>query len=188
LFGHWWYEGPLFIEYFIRKATEEQEQFLVASPGDFLRLGLPLQIATPCPSSWGDKGYHEVWLNGSNDWIYRHLHRGGEKMRELAASFPAAEGATKRALNQSLRELLLAQASDWPFIMTAGTMTGYARSRIEDHMIRFNALYDQIMNGCIDEEWLAQIEARDNVFPQLDYRVFLPLKDTVPVETGAASY
>ncbi len=188
LFGHWWYEGPLFIEHFIRKATEEQEQFLVASPGDFLQLGLPLQIATPCPSSWGDKGYHEVWLNGSNDWIYRHLHRGGEKMRELAAAFPAAEGITERALNQGLRELLLGQASDWPFIMTAGTMTEYARSRIEDHLIRFNTLYDQIMNDRIDEAWLAQIESKDNVFPQLDYRIFLPLKDTVPVETNAGGY
>ncbi len=182
LFGHWWFEGPLFLEHFIRKASREQDLFCITSPVEYLKMDLPLQIATPCPSSWGDKGYHEVWLNGSNDWIYRHLHRGASRMVDLASRHPQADPLQARALNQAARELLLAQSSDWPFIMTAGHMDEYARSRVEEHMVRFNRLDRQICGGSIDEGWLRRLEEKDNIFPNLDYHVFTPLEQTVPVE------
>jgi 1,4-alpha-glucan branching enzyme len=185
LFGHWWFEGPLFLEHFIRKSSKSQDKFLIASPSDYLSQNLPLQIATPCPSSWGDKGYHEVWLNGTNDWIYRHLHHAADRMRGLAYHHPQADPLKARALNQAARELLLAQSSDWPFIMTAGHMDSYARSRVEEHMVRFNRLHRQISEGSIDEGWLARLEEKDNIFPHLDYRVYTPLEETVPVEEPA---
>lgn len=184
LFGHWWFEGPLFLEHFIRKATTDQDKFLVTSPEEYLKLNQPLQISTPCPSSWGDKGYHEVWLNSSNDYTYRHLHRGAKKMKEMSSAYPGAEGVKKRALNQAARELLLAQSSDWPFIMTAGTMDNYARSRLEDHMVRFTRLYRQITENNIDEGWLAKLEEKDNIFPDIDYKVFMPLEETVTIQEG----
>ena len=43
-------------------------------------------------SSWGDKGYHDVWLNSGNDWIYRHLITAAERMVALANRFPHADG------------------------------------------------------------------------------------------------
>ena len=47
-----------------------------------------VQVAQPTLSSWGYKGYCEVWLEGSNDWIYRHLHAGADRMVELARENP----------------------------------------------------------------------------------------------------
>ena len=52
-----------------------------------------------------------------------------------------------RALRQAARELLLAQASDWPFILRTGTSPDYARKRPKDHLLRFTALYDQLTKG-----------------------------------------
>ncbi len=189
LFGHWWFEGPLFLEHFIRKATTEQDSFYLVSPSDYLNLNQPLQLSTPCSSSWGDKGYHEVWLNGDNDWIYRHLHRGTAKMTELAANYPEPSELGRRALNQAAREILLAQSSDWPFIITAGTMDNYARGRLKDHMIRFNRLYQQITTGNIDIAWLSALEEKDNIFPDINYQVFSPLHLTekLPLTKKAAS-
>jgi len=107
-------------------------------------------------SSWGWKGYSEVWLEGSNDWIYRHLHKASERMIELATLHPYAEGITKRALNQAARELLLAQSSDWAFIMKTGTAVEYARKRTNEHILNFNRLYEDIKRNSIDETWLRE--------------------------------
>jgi 1,4-alpha-glucan branching enzyme len=76
----------------------------------------------------------------------------------------------RRALNQALRELLLAQSSDWAFIMGTGTHTSYAIRRTKDHLIRFTRLYEDIRSNVLDMEWLADIEYKDNIFPDLDYR------------------
>jgi 1,4-alpha-glucan branching enzyme len=127
-----------------------------------------LQVSQPTESSWGYKGYHEVWCEGSNDWIYRHLHEGADRMVELARQHPDAHDVTRRALNQAARELLLVQSSDWAFIMKTGTMVGYAHERTKVHVANFNHLYDQIKGGHIDEPWLSEIERRHNVFPDID--------------------
>jgi 1,4-alpha-glucan branching enzyme len=96
----------------------------------------------------------------------------GERMVELAHRHPDARGLRRRALDQAARELLLAQASDWPFIMKTGTTTPYAVRRVCDHVNRFNALYDSLQRGTISEAWLADLEQRDNLFPELDYRIY----------------
>ncbi|HBF38031.1 MAG TPA: DUF1957 domain-containing protein, partial [Firmicutes bacterium] len=134
--------------------------------------------------SWGYKGFNEVWLEGSNDWIYRHLHKIADRMVELAQSFPNADGELKRALNQAARELLLLQSSDWAFIMKTGTMVDYAIKRTKNHIHRFNTLYDQIKYNRIDSEYLLRLEERDNIFPEIDYKVYQtsPSFDRVPEE------
>jgi len=126
----------------------------------------------PSMSSWGYKGYNEVWLEGSNDWIYPHLHMMADRMVELAGRFPHADGSLRRALNQAARELLLAQSSDWAFIMKTGTMVEYAHKRTRDHIGRFDRLYKDILAGSINEKWLGEVENRDNIFPDIDYRVY----------------
>ena len=122
-------------------------------------------------SSWGWKGYNEVWLQGSNDWIYRHLHTASQRMTTLVKEYPNAKGLIKRALNQILRELLLAQGSDWAFIMATGTHSSYAIRRTKEHLLRFNRLYEDIESNNIDENWLSEIEYRDNIFPDIDYHL-----------------
>jgi 1,4-alpha-glucan branching enzyme len=129
-------------------------------------------VSTPSLSSWGYKGYGEVWLEGSNDWIYRHLHKAADRMVELAQRFPHADGGLRRALNQAARELLLAQSSDWAFIMKTGSHVEYAVRRTKEHILRFTRLYDDILGNRIDEGWLGDIEYRDNIFPEIDYRVY----------------
>ncbi|MCX7661936.1 MAG: DUF1957 domain-containing protein, partial [Candidatus Omnitrophica bacterium] len=79
----------------------------------------------------------------------------------------------KRALNQALRELLLAQSSDWAFIMGTGTHVGYAIRRTKEHLLNFLKLYEDINQNTIDEAWLSQVEYKNNIFPDIDYRVHI---------------
>lgn len=173
LFGHWWYEGPDFINYLARKIYYNQNTIKMITPSEYLEIYPVNQIATPSLSSWGHKGYSEVWLEGSNDWIYRHLHKAAERMTELAGRFPNAEGVLKRALTQAARELLLLQSSDWAFIMKTGTMVEYAVKRTKGHIHGFNRLYEEIMENKIDEVYLKELEWKDNIFPDVDYRIYI---------------
>jgi 1,4-alpha-glucan branching enzyme len=172
LFGHWWYEGPLFLEMLFRKMQYDQATVAPVVPTAYLEEYPTQQVATPATSSWGYKGYGEVWLDGSNHWIYRHLHKAAERMTELARSHPESSGLLRRALNQAARELLLAQASDWAFILKTGTATHYATQRTCDHINRFNELYESIHRGAVNADWLSHIEHKDNLFPFVDYRVY----------------
>jgi len=170
LFGHWWYEGPEFLDFFVRKAYYDQQVFKLATPEDYLREHPTNQVAEPSPSSWGEEGYYRVWLNETNEWIYPHLHVAQTRMTELARQFPNAEGLQQRALRQAAQELLLAQSSDWPFILRTGTSPEYARKRVKDHLLSFLSLYEQLIAGRVDEVQLERLEATDNVFPGVDYR------------------
>jgi 1,4-alpha-glucan branching enzyme len=73
-------------------------------------------------------------------------------------------------LRQAGRELLLAQASDWPFILRTGTSPDYARRRVKDHLLRFIALHEQLTATRISEDYLQRLEATDNLFPNLNYQ------------------
>ncbi len=172
LFGHWWYEGPEWLNFLLRKIAGDQEVVDLITPREYLKRHPENPCATPAASSWGLKGYHAHWISDKNDWIYRHLHKAAERMIELAQRNPQATGLEERALNQAARELLLAQASDWAFIMFAGTMVDYAVKRTKDHLLRFNRLYEEIRKGRINKNWLADIESKDNIFPHIDYRVY----------------
>jgi 1,4-alpha-glucan branching enzyme len=170
LFGHWWYEGPEFLDYFVRKAFYDQQALALITPQDYLRRHPTQQVCRPSASSWGEEGYWKVWLNESNEWIYPHLHVAQERMSELADRFINPNDLELRALQQAGRELLLAQSSDWPFILRTGTSPNYARKRVKDHLLRFIALHEQLTTTRIDEKWLVQIEAMDNIFADVDYR------------------
>ncbi len=174
LFGHWWFEGPEFLDLFIRKSVYDQRDFELTTPGRYLADHPTLQIVVPSASSWGHKGYWEVWLDDTNSWIYPHLHTAARRMTEMArANKENTPPAMDRALKQLARELLLAQASDWAFLMKTGTARAYASKRTKDHILRFTRLYDQIRGKHIDEEFLQNIEGRDNIFPDLDWRYYV---------------
>jgi 1,4-alpha-glucan branching enzyme len=172
LFGHWWYEGPDFIYNVLRRIACESTVIRLATPSDYLVCYPRQQKATPSLSSWGHKGYNEVWLDESNAWIYPHLHKASQRMIELADRNPDAAGQLRRALNQAARELMLLQSSDWAFIMKTGTTVEYAHKRTKDHAFRFNKLYQDISNGTVNENWLREVEKRDNIFPEMDYRIY----------------
>lgn len=169
LFGHWWFEGPMWLEFLIRKMATNKKVKLI-TPSNYLQNHRNNQVTRPCPSTWGNAGYNEVWLNPKNQWIYRHLHIAADRMNELADMFPNAEGFLRRALNQAGRELLLAQSSDWAFIISTGTMVPYAIKRTKQHIANFLRLYDDIKYCKIDDNFVAQLEWQNNIFPDIDYR------------------
>lgn len=171
LFGHWWYEGPQWLDFLCRR-IDQQDIIKMVTPTEYLIEYPQLQNVELTMSSWGEGGYNLVWLNSANDWIYRHLHRAEVKMRDLADLHAAAQGLEKRALNQAARELLLAQSSDWSFIMRTGTMVRYAEERLKNHLGRFNLLAGQVDNRQVDEEILTKLEQGVNIFPDLDYHIY----------------
>jgi 1,4-alpha-glucan branching enzyme len=173
LFGHWWFEGPEFLDLLIRKSVYDQQQFKLTTPGHYLAEHNTLQIVVPSASSWGHKGYWEVWLDETNSWIYPHLHAAARRMTELARiNKDNTDPQMDRALKQLARELLLAQSSDWAFLMKTGTARAYATKRTKDHILRFTRLYDQIRGRAVDDEFLKNLEWRDNIFPGIEWRYF----------------
>jgi len=197
LFGHWWYEGPEFLDAVVREACAEGA-FEVITPGDYLEQHSVNQVCTPAATSWGEEGYLRVWLDERNAWIYPHLRAAQERMRALVEGArtgagsrgrgeavdevcPEVEGGAgrsrraedsgpylERALRQAGRELLLAQASDWPFILRTGSSPEYARKRVTEHLLRFTNLANQIEAGAVDREYLEQVEGQDNLFPGMN--------------------
>lgn len=167
LFGHWWFEGPAFLEAFFRVAAE-QDTLGVTTPARWLVDNPVAQVVQPIASSWGDRGSYDVWLNADNAWMYQHLHRAEERMVELADRFTAPNDLEQRALAQCARELLLAQASDWAFIVTMKTVVPYANKRTRVHMDRFHRLYGMLIAGAIDGAALSEWEGHDTIFPEVD--------------------
>lgn len=97
-------------------------------------------------------------------------------MVELAQKFTDETNQFNvRILNQCARELLLAQSSDWLFIITNGTMVDYAKKRIKDHVGRFTKLYEALLKNEFDNnftEFLKDIEEKDCIFPEIDYHIY----------------
>jgi 1,4-alpha-glucan branching enzyme len=208
LYGHWWFEGPQFLDYFFRKLHFDQNEIAAVTPGDFLDAGLPIQVQTPCQSSWGENGYYKVWLNEKNAWMYPYQHDAERKMSEVANKFAvpgskfqvSSHGENNklgtlnleletRLLTQAARELLLAQSSDWAFQIYQGTTVEYSSRRFRSHIHRFDLLHQMLSKSDAftrDEaitpegvtltdqqlDLLTEIESRDTIFPELDFRVY----------------
>ncbi len=109
---------------------------------------IALQTVQPQPSSWGYGGYSEFWINETNDWVYPLLVKACDRLTQAIQDHPRAGESQKRAFNQALRELLLAQASDWAFMMKTGHHREYARSRVLSHLERMNLILDTLDKGC----------------------------------------
>jgi 1,4-alpha-glucan branching enzyme len=173
LFGHWWFEGPSFLERFIRQVAAQRD-FSLITPSEYLAAHPTQQIVEPAASTWGENGHLAVWLDPSNAWIYPHLQVAAQRMSEAARSH--AENCSPladRLLKQLARELLLAEASDWAFLMKTGTAQDYATKRTIDHLARFDRLHDWFVTGDIDEGFLHDCEWRDNLFPNLNWQYYV---------------
>ena len=178
LFGHWWFEGPVFLEQFIRHAARQQD-FRITTPSEYLIAHPTQQIVEPAASTWGENGHLAVWLDPSNAWIYSQLNVATQKMIELAEQTSAIlerpsrlPNDANRVLKQLARELLLAQSSDWAFLMKTGTAREYATQRTMDHLARFNRLHDQFVANEVDEEFLHDCEWRHNIFPNVNWHYY----------------
>jgi len=163
LFGHWWFEGPAFLGELFRQGEEQGLTFTHLR--DVLTRSDQLQLCDPCPSSWGQGGYHNYWLNETNAWIVPEWERAGEAMVRRCSRGVGRESDLD-LLRQAARELLLMQSSDWSFILRAGTTTELAKERIERHLARFWCLMEAIEDRTdLEEGWLRDVQADDRLFP-----------------------
>lgn len=166
--------GNDWLDCVFRASLGERDRFEMAT---LSRVASRLQVAQellPLDSSRGASGDRSQWIGEANDWIYPHLDFAADRMHRLAAAFESPRGALLRALEQATRELLLAQASDWPLLMSRDETREYAEERFRTHTQRFHLLADQILAGAIDEATLRDIESADNIFPSIDFRLFQP--------------
>jgi 1,4-alpha-glucan branching enzyme len=100
------------------------------------------------------------------------MHKMAERMVELANTHRGAKGLLARALNQMARELLLAQSSDWAFIMKTGSHVPYAVERFREHAEHFSELYEDVKNNSLDEDYVRRLEEKYTIFPDIDYSVY----------------
>ncbi|HUT10647.1 MAG TPA: 1,4-alpha-glucan branching protein domain-containing protein [Thermoguttaceae bacterium] len=175
LFGHWWFEGPQWL-YQLMKELAGGGDLEPSTPGEYLATYPIQQRATPSPNSWGQKGYHAHWVNAKTDWIWRPLHEAAVRMRQTVERNRAwpPRSLEARVLRQAGRELMLAQSSDWPFMITKGHADQYARRRISDHLNRFHHLLGELDSQQIDPQRLEAFEHMDAIFPELDHHLFAP--------------
>ena len=166
LFGHWWYEGPLFIKNIFNESAKYKIKLTHLK--EILSKQPIVQRCEPSPSSWGQGGYHNYWLNDKNAWIVPEITKAGATFIEIN-SRKFNDELTIRILKQAARELLLSQSSDWSFILRADTTTELARERVERHLSRFWKLIKSIYKQeSLNLSVLENIEEEDKIFPNIN--------------------
>ncbi len=173
LFGHWWFEGPQFLDRLMRVFDADSEGVKPITVTEYLARHSSVQTLMPSESSWGERGYAGMWIDESNDWIYPQLHRATDRMISAARHFArAAAPITRRTLNQMARQLLLAQASDWPFLIKSGTAASYATKRVSEHLKEFERGWKCLSEAEVDATWLERTEKQYPIFPKIDFSIF----------------
>jgi 1,4-alpha-glucan branching enzyme len=175
LFGHWWFEGPTWLEAVARRiAASGVRPVTLAEVVDTIAPG---PATTLQEGSWGEGGDHRVWLNRQTEWTWDRLY---DAEHSLLAHLdrPASAGAPplrRRLLAQACREALLLQASDWQFLITTASARDYAERRFAEHYAEFKRLLEMLdrldAGGEVtaeEEEVLRRLEQEDFVFPDLD--------------------
>jgi len=134
LFGHWWFEGPIWLERVLELAAPGSV-VEATTPSRELDSGPSLRRAFFAEGSWGAGGDHSVWVNDGTEWFWREL-------AELERSAFAAVrwGGSRKWRRAILNQLLLAAASDWPFLVTMDTGGDYASDRFRLHAQRLRDL------------------------------------------------
>jgi 1,4-alpha-glucan branching enzyme len=183
LFGHWWFEGPEFL-YELGKAIHRDGEIEVVSGGDVLDTDPARHLITMPEGSWGEGGYHYIWINDGNIWTWEQLYPVERKMRQMAREY--AGGPADEVVKQAAREMLLAEASDWQFLISTFSARDYAEIRFQDHIDRFKRLAeiaDRLHTGgqmTLDEEaFLRECQQKDAPFQDLDLSLWQP--DDAPV-------
>jgi 1,4-alpha-glucan branching enzyme len=131
LFGHWWFEGPEWLYLVIKKLDSGPVKPMTAG-GCLDRLPPDTIISLP-EGSWGQGGFHWIWLNDDTSWIWEKIYRIEEK---AAALTPRLARLDRRVLKQFFREKFLLESSDWPFLVSTWSARDYAENRAAEHFER----------------------------------------------------
>jgi 1,4-alpha-glucan branching enzyme len=178
LFGHWWFEGPEFLEDVLREldASERAGGIGASTLGGYLDRHPQAAVAEPAASSWGEGGFGQVWAGPEAARLWRHVHHAERAVRAAVAArrhAPAVEGpagVSGRAVDQAIRELLLLEASDWAFMMRRGEMTPYAEARVRAHVHRALRLAEIALAEWVSPDeaaWVDAIRAHDRFLAEL---------------------
>ena len=173
LYGHWWFEGPEFLYLVLRKLHEETD-ITVSTCRDYLHSNPPNQVVGLPEGSWGEGGYHWIWLNEWTAWTWEKIYEAERTMIGLASQF-ADNPVVQPLLKQAARELLLLESSDWQFCISTFSSRDYAEQRVNYHFDKFKAiagLIRRVANGeaIPTDDWnaLGEAEDRDRAFPDVD--------------------
>ncbi len=138
LFGHWWFEGPLFLDRVVRRLARHRS-LVLASAADVIATRPPLEQRSPRASTWGRGGHSGTWLNPSNHWVQDEVADAARRLRD-AIRRSDSNPDIERLLDAMTQELLGMTASDWPFLMTGGAFADYAERRVQAHVEAFSRL------------------------------------------------
>jgi 1,4-alpha-glucan branching enzyme len=176
LFGHWWFEGPEWIGQVLQKG-ENRIQFI--TPETYInRHYQDFETGHVSFATWGREGYGHVWVNETNQYLYRHHQRMETDLATLVALFSNPSELEQRALKQMVREWMLAVSSDWAFIIDGNSAVQYAEERFSTHLSRFDAIKGKLLNGSIQENWLSVIEEGFPFLKEIDQNVFFSPHDS----------
>ncbi|MBI3819064.1 MAG: DUF1957 domain-containing protein [Planctomycetes bacterium] len=177
LFGHWWFEGPLFLEHLFRHLRDTE--YTAVSAGDELADGRTRETIQLLEGSWGEGGDHRAWLNRDTEWTWDRLYDAETDILQAVAEWKRLSQSLsnityamlERALKQALRELLLLQSSDWQFLITTRAARDYAERRFATHYVELKRLCDVVRRGLAvnsaaeeDISYLEVMERRDHAF------------------------
>lgn len=166
LFGHWWHEGINWIDNVFSNFKSDPQTKLV-SVSEMLKSCRMERHARPATSTWGRNADASFWVNHDNDWIYPMIETAFESLL-VQCNDEQLPHEKMRILQQACRELLAASASDWPFMISAGTTSQYAEERIRDHLKRFHYLLSDASNQHITSRKLDLLESSNPIFKDQD--------------------
>lgn len=167
LFGQWWYEGIDFLELFFRKISSHSS-LQATTPCRYLLKYEAGPFVSPIHSSWGKNGFSEPWLNNDNDWICRLNHDMIEKLEDLINRYYDTNSfQQKKMILQAVKEVLLAQSSDWPFMIWEGHHVSYATNRVKEHFEHFDKICNYLTNSKYDVSSFIEMEKKYNLMPDL---------------------
>lgn len=172
LFGHWWFEGPLWLEQVAREMVRSGVQPVTLAEA---LTQVPPQGPLQLPEgSWGEGGDHRVWLNRDTEWTWDRVYSAEREWVDQLQQGDGGNAELGRVLAQASRELLLLQASDWQFLITTGAARDYAERRVAEHYAEFKRLSEMahsLRGGqplTIEAaDTLRRLEREDFVFPDL---------------------
>jgi len=175
LFGHWWYEGPLFLAALIRELDANPWLRGVGLSQHLAELGT-LGLSQPAASSWGEGGYNATWLRPETAWVHLQLQQAAAEFQVLLRRHGTEDVTSRRGriLRQAARSLLLAQGSDWTFHLGRGGGSDYAAQRLRAHLARFAYLAEALRLDLDPGDRLEGLERLDALFPELETRHFRP--------------
>ena len=176
LFGHWWFEGPQWLEHVVRIFAREDLPIALTTGSEYLDKYPASMTVKLGEGSWGKNGNNEVWLNDQPCWTWCHIYRAERVLREVASDGRWRDGGWgQRIAKQMARELLLLESSDWQFLITTAAARDYAEKRFSGHLRQFVELeslwVEFVANSALSQsgqEMLSEMEERDSLFPEID--------------------